>query len=99
MGLEKTITNNQGIDVTYWHINSLTIKNKDKHVIINLAGYIDKTKRNSGFRPIINYKYEIFSDTYDIVFSPIILDSEGNPLSVAYNWIKANTEFSDAVDA
>ena len=61
MGLEKTITNNQGIDVTYWHINSLTIKNKDKHVIINLAGYIDETKRNNAKQISLRYDIRNFS--------------------------------------
>jgi hypothetical protein len=98
MALQKTIINNQGINVTYWHINVLQIRHKEKHVTINLAGYIDQAKRDAGYNPVTNYKYQIWPDTYDTVFGPTILDSEGNPLHVAYDWLKANTEFSDAVD-
>ena len=43
MGLEKTITNNQGIDTSYWNIDQLLIKHKDKQVSIILAGFADKT--------------------------------------------------------
>lgn len=99
MALLKTIVNEQGIDVTYWHIDSLAIRHKEKHVTINLAGYIDQAKRNAGFYPVLNYKFQIWPDTYDTTFSPDILDASGNPLHVGYDWLKANTEFSDATDA
>jgi hypothetical protein len=99
MGLEKTITNNQGIDTSYWNIDQLLIKHKDKQVSIILAGYADKTKRDNGFRAISKLKYQINEDTYDTTLSPDILDASGNPLHVGYEWIKANTEFSDAIDA
>lgn len=99
MGLEKTITNNQGIDTSYWNIDQLLIKNKDKQVSIILAGYVDKSKRDNGFRSIAKLKYQINEDTYDTTFSPDILDASGNPLHVGYEWLKANTEFSDAIDA
>jgi hypothetical protein len=99
MGLEKIITNNQGIDISYWNIDQLLIKHKDKQVSIILAGYADKSKRDSGFRSISKLKYQINEDTYDTTFSPDILDASGNPLHVGYEWLKANTEFSDAVDA
>lgn len=99
MGLEKTKLNDQGISVSYWHIEVISIRHKDKHVVINLSGYIDKAKRDAGFRPILAEVYHIWPDTYDATFSPDALDAIGNPTHAAYQWIKANTEFSDAVDA
>ena len=99
MGLEKTKINEQGINVTYWHVDVLSIRHKEKHVTINLAGYIDQAKRDAGYYPVLNYKFQIWPDTYDAVFGPDVLDLEGNPTHAAYQWIKANTEFSDAVDA
>lgn len=98
MGLEKTILNDQGINVTYWHIDSLQIRHKEQHVTISLSGYLNKQKRDDGFNPIMSYKYQIWPNTYSTDFSPSVLDAQGNPLHVAYDWIKANTEFSDATD-
>jgi len=98
MGLEKTILNDQGINVTYWHIDSLQIRHKEQHVTISLSGYLNKQKRDDGFNPIMSYKYQIWPNTYGTDFSPSVLDAQGNPLHVAYDWIKANTEFSDATD-
>jgi len=99
MGLEKTKINDQGISVSYWHIDSLAIRHKEKHVTINLAGYIDKSKRDSGLNPILAEVYHIWPDTYDATFGPAVLDAAGNATHAAYEWIKANTEFSDAIDA
>ena len=99
MGLEKTKINDQGISVSYWHIDVIAIRHKEKHVSINLSGYIDKAKRDAGLRPILSEGYQIWSDTYDAAFGPDALDAIGNPMHAAYQWIKANTEFSDAVDA
>ena len=45
MGLEKTKINDQGISVSYWHIDYVTVGHRQKRVTICLLGYIDKTKR------------------------------------------------------
>jgi len=99
MGLEKTKINDQGISVSYWRIDYVTIGHREKRATMCLLGYIDKTKRDQGLNPILSEVYHIWSDTYDATFGPDALDAIGNPMHAAYQWIKANTEFSDAVDA
>ncbi len=98
MGLEKTKITDQGISVSYWHIDYVNIGHKQKRVTICLLGYTDKAKRDQGLNAILAEVYHIWSDTYDTTFGPTVLDTEGNPTHVAYRWIKANTEFSDALD-
>ena len=99
MGLEKIMLNDQGVTVSYWHIDSLQIRHKEQHVTISLSGYINKQKRDGGFNPVMSFKYQIWPATYVTDFGPSVLDSGGNPLHVAYDWIKANTEFSGATDS
>jgi len=98
MGLEKTKINDQGISVSYWRIDYITIGHKEKRVTMCLLGYIDKTKRDQGLNPILAEVYHVWPDTYDATFGPDALDAIGNPTHAAYQWIKANTEFSDAAD-
>lgn len=92
MALEKTITLENGFDVSYWTVKEITVDLVGKRVVAFLVGYKDKATKEAGAEPAISKFFEI----------PLTAN-EKPAIKTLRNWlmkqVKAKrVEYADAVE-
>lgn len=110
MALQKTIETNNGINTTaYFRIEKINLDYVNKNFNIFVEVYFNKTIRESGKKPLFIQNYNMFSELeaiplgiqiekFDQFFSCSIMDTQGNVVHQAYEFLKSLNEFKDATD-
>jgi len=102
MALQKTITTENGLDLSYWRITSASQSfNGDGHQFnFVLQGSKDADYRAKGstplafnFRPILSYTGHV--DSWDVVNNNVLQPNSGDLRPALYSWIKTQTGWND----
>ncbi len=102
MALQKTITTENGLDVTYWRItNSNQVwDGAGFQFNFTMQGYKDADYRVKGatpmglnFRPIISYTGD--ANSWDVAQSNVLQNTSGDLRPALYNWVKTQTGWND----
>jgi len=102
MALQKTITTENGLDVTYWRItNSNQVWDGEGFQFnFTMQGYKDADYRVKGaspmglnFRPILSYTGD--ANSWNAVQSNVLQNTSGDLRPSLYNWVKTQTEWND----
>ena len=95
MALQKTITTENGLDLSYWRITNATqhFEGEGHQFNFVLQGSKDADYRAKGsapltfnFRPILNYTGHV--DSWDAVSNNVLQPNSGDLRPALYNWIK-----------
>lgn len=90
MALETSITNDQGVNVTYFRIHYAQVYYSERCVDVEVHGYTNADLRSSGGRPVT-------TETKRLTFAEMGSATEPTRQHM-YEAIKARAEFSGAVD-
>tara|TARA_B100000424_G_scaffold101813_1_gene76591 strand:- start:1493 stop:1858 length:366 start_codon:yes stop_codon:yes gene_type:complete len=102
MALQKTITTENGLDVTYWRItNSNQVWDGASFQFnFTMQGYKDSEYRvkdaspmGLNFRPIISYTGD--ANSWNAVQSNVLQNTSGDLRPALYNWVKTQTGWND----
>ena len=87
MALLQMIQSQNGVPANYWKITSV-IFNLSGSCTIRVDGYFDETARRDNYDAMKYFSYTVDSANMETVFST------GFNLVAAYDYVKAQTEFS-----
>lgn len=102
MALQKTITTENGLDLSYWRITSANQHFDGAGYQFNFAleGSKDANYRSKGssplsfnFRPVISFTGHV--DSWNVVSDNILQPNSGDLRPALYNWIKTQTGWND----
>lgn len=101
MGLQKTILLPTGIEVVdaYFRITHTIIEWEDLLANINVAVYKSKTDADNGVRPIKTSPFTLKDEDVNTWFGETVIEAGSTTIrKQAYEWLKTQDYFSDAVD-
>lgn len=63
MALQKTVSTEYGVDVTFWNISNVTVNIVEQKLLIILSGYVDATAFQNGSAALKSISFQMsFSD-------------------------------------
>jgi len=90
MALQLSLTEtNIGIPLNDTYARITLMKGDNQNFIIQVSHYVNADARNNNASPI-------HDKTFIVPFSEF--ESGQNPLSIGYNWLKTQPEYSTAID-
>jgi hypothetical protein len=92
MAIIKSLVSRVGIDVTYHRVIGINLNYRDKKVVVCVASYLSKEKRDLNFHPLEVVDIEVPESDFNIF-------KDEDPIGLAYLWLKENVSgFEDAED-
>ena len=98
MALQKTITGDAGLEMSYWRITNATFSFEGPpfNIQFNMEGYKDSDYRSSSnaggnlsFRPALSRTGDI--DSYDTLADNILTNTKADIRPALYDWVKTQT--------
>lgn len=102
MALQKSISQPQGVDASYWMIERLSVEKKKRRAEFVLAGYKSQTVRNdSPTQGVLSRRtIRMTGSDFDTFYTDVVVNKTKRTYQAAYEYIKTRpgSDFSDAQD-
>jgi hypothetical protein len=98
MALQKTITGNAGLEMSYWRITnaSFSFEGAPFNIQFNMEGYKDSNYRSSSnaggslsFRPALSRTGD--ADSYNTLADNVLANTKADIRPALYDWVKTQT--------
>lgn len=100
MALQKSITDDIGVSVSYWIISQFRVDKINQRAAIVLAGYKNETQRNENLESgvIQRRRIQIQPDDFQTIYDNVV-NNNMDLYTELYDYIKENEkDFMDATD-